>query len=560
MLPQRHGDTEKRVLKDMKYSGESYRFGEIRKSLLLSLCLCVSVVISLSCGSKPTDPRAVIPADSLVYLETSDLGKMIEAITSNPQFLELAKSKPDTSVLNGMKLSVAVTGFQTSEEEISDQNAILNFKPRFVAVVETNAWNYQALSFADNKLGEFINEIYDGEVELVTSDKHGGKYFTWTAKDGRKAYALVRGSLILFGNDESALDRCVGVMNGEADSIAKNPKVAELSADALASGYVSKDGVGQIANIAGVSLAMAAGEESEVKSFISRVVPEIVRNSVTEVSWTARKAENDRIEDRYLFSLSPDTARVLGETIIPGGDEQNANFARSVPKEFVSATRYDLKGPQVAWRSFLLTARTKTDDVSGALLTEFSSSLFESYGIEDPELFLKSVSGSIQTVRFDADGDDVVVIARIVDPESIKKAVTKELNLSKLPLPTPSYPLNGPEWIAHSTDGELSVAADGNVILIGGTESVKKCLAANVEPSIEADSLRSSDAAVVTIGREVDPQANLVSVLAGKKKDDVSSMQSYLTETRFNQNGMERRTVSDFGLIGAIIGQLDRGN
>src|SRR5687768_7836396 len=88
----------------------------VRTLLFISLRLCVSAVVaaSLSCGAKPTDPRTVMPGDALVYLETRDLGKTLEAVTDNPNFQQLAKTKPDLSALNGISLSVAVTGFETS--------------------------------------------------------------------------------------------------------------------------------------------------------------------------------------------------------------------------------------------------------------------------------------------------------------------------------------------------------------------------------------------------------------------------------------------------------------
>lgn len=554
-------------INDMKIPDAFCRSYIHGKYSLLSLCLCVSVVVTLACGSKPTDPRTAIAADSLVYLETSDLGKVLEAITSNPKFQELAKTKPDTSALNGVRVSIAVTGFQTTEEAASEDHAVLSFKPRFVAVAETNAWNYQALSFAENKLGEFVNDIYDGEVELVTTDKHSGKYFTWTARDGRKAFALVRGSLIFFGNDETAIDNCVNVMSGGAESIARNAKVSGLPAGSLASGYVSKEGVAQVANIAGISLALGVGEETEVKNFIARIVPEIVRNSVTEVAWAARQLEDGRIEDSYTLSLELDTAKVLSETIIPGGAPEQ-EFTGFIPKEFVSATRYNLKDPQIAWRSLLLTARTKTDQVSGSLLTAFSSSLFEPYGIENPELFLSGVSGSLQTVRLDAEGEEVVAIAHVKDAESVRASLAKELNLAKFPIGNGTVRAKPPspfETIWRSEDGELAATIYQEMIVIGDAAGVDKCKTAYVATTnAAADSvvspLRSSNAAIVTIGSEADPQARLVTVLGGRKEGNDVLIKNYVTETRFNKNGIERRTVSDFGLIGTIIERLDPGN
>ena len=532
----------------------SYRFST---PFLLSLCLFTSAVLILSCSSKPVDPRTLIPADSLVYLETSDLGKVLDAITSNPKFQQLAKTKPDTSALNGIKLTVAVTGFQTSEEPAAEGNAVLNFKPHFVAVAETNAWNYQALGFTENKLGEFINEVYGGEIELVTTDKHGGKYFTWTAQDGRKAYALVLGSLILFGNDESAIERCVTVQSGDGESIAKNPRVAAFATDSLASGYVSKDGVAQIANIAGLSFATGASEEGEVKSFIARVLPEVVRNSVIDAVWTARQLENGRVEDNYTFSLADDAAKVFAETIVPGADP-DPDLSRFVPKEFVSTSRYSLKDAQIAWRGVLLTAQSKTDSISGNLLTAFSSSLFEPYGVEDAEMFLSSVGSALQTVRFDAEGEEVAVITRIRDLEKLKRSLAKELNISK----TPAAFENAQIW--RSEDGEVTAAilGDNSRLIIGESASVEKCLKATNSGeslvTIAADSrITASNAAVVTTGDYTDSNAELIKTLSDRK-DNSPLVQSYVTETRFNQKGMERRTVSAFGVIGTIIGKLDK--
>ena len=531
------------------------RLAERSIKLFVFVCFHLWLLFLISCGSKPTDPRTVIPADSLVYLETSDLGKVLHAITTNPKFLQLAKTKPDTSALNGISLSIAVTGFQASEEEAADEKTIGHIKPRFVAVAETNAWNYQALSFAENQLGEFINEIYGGEIELETTDKYGGRYFAWTARDGRKAFALVRGSLVLFGNDETGIENCVNVLNGGAESIAKHPKVSTLAPDLLASGYISKDGVAQIANIAGVSFAMGASEEGEVKSFIARILPEVVRNSITEVTWTASLTDDGRVEDRYLLSLADDMVKVFGDTIVPGSDA-DLDMSRFIPKEFVSTTRYNLKDAQIAWRSLLLTARTKTDQVSGSLLAGFSDSLFEPYGVDDPEMFLSGVGTALQTVRFDVEGEDVAVTARIRDPEKFRRSVAKELGISR---PAAHFE-NADLW--RSEDGELAVAIVDNRLVMGDAGSVEKCLKArnggeNLVTIAANSRLLASNAAVVTTGDDADNNAELIKALS-ERKDNSPLVQAYLTETRFNQNGMERRTVSDFGLIGTIVAKLDR--
>ncbi|MEP6789677.1 MAG: hypothetical protein ABJB40_14655, partial [Acidobacteriota bacterium] len=50
-------------------------------SLSAFICVHLWLILLTSCGSKPTDLRSVIPADSLIYLETNDLGNALRAVT-----------------------------------------------------------------------------------------------------------------------------------------------------------------------------------------------------------------------------------------------------------------------------------------------------------------------------------------------------------------------------------------------------------------------------------------------------------------------------------------------
>ena len=262
----------------------------------------LAILFVVSCGSKPTDVRAVMPGDAQVYLEANDVGKALRAVTEHEAFRKAAKTSPDLSVLDGVKLAIAVTGFKKEDEQADDEQVVGKVIPQFVAAAETNAWNYQAIGFTENKLGEFVNDIYGGGVQLERFPRHEGDYFIWTAQDGRKAYGLVIGSLVFFGNDESALEKCIAVRKGEGDSFAAVGKLP--AGEHLASGYVSPEGIGQISNIAAIQLAIGSGEEEESRRFIAAVLPEIIRNSIKEVTWTASKTETG-ITDRHLLTLEP---------------------------------------------------------------------------------------------------------------------------------------------------------------------------------------------------------------------------------------------------------------
>ncbi|HEX8636723.1 MAG TPA: hypothetical protein VF692_01575, partial [Pyrinomonadaceae bacterium] len=433
----------------------------------ISLFFCASL-INLSCRSAPIDLRAFVPADTLVYLETVDLARTLDALTENKAFETLAKNKPDFSALENMQLAVVVTGFETSEQQITGENAVLNFKPHFVAVAETHTWNWQAVRFTENRLGEFVNETYGGEVGLETVDKNGGRSFVWTAADGRKVYAFVENSRIFFGNDESAIEKCLSAARGETESLAKSGK-SFAAENALAVGYVSGEGVAQIANIAGVSTAIEAADEDESRSFIAGVLPQLVRNSVKEIVWTATKTTNG-IEDKYAITTAPEVVSVLRETLVSAKAAQT-NSAEFLPLEITSATRYDLRDPPIAWRSLLLVAAKQTDAVTGKILAEFSGALLGAYGVTDAETFLAAIDSPIITAQFDADGEKSVVIVGVKDAELLKKSIA-EVNFNASP-----EKFAGADVLA-SADGEIAAAFAENKLVLGDAESVRKCLEA----------------------------------------------------------------------------------
>jgi len=525
----------------------------------LSVCICVYLWLILlsSCGSKPTDLRTLIPADSLVYLESNDLGAVMKTITDRPAFREAAKTVPDFSVLNGVKLAVAVTGFETKEQPVTDEAAVLNFQPRFVAILETNAWNYQALAFTEQKLGEFINNVYGGEVLLETSDKHDGKYFVWKANDGRKAYALVQGSVVFFGNDETAIEKSLAVKRGEADAISKNPKIT--NGDRLAFGYVSPDGVAQIANVLGVKYASEASDEPEVRSAVSGLIPQILRNSVKEVVWEASKHENG-IEDKFSVTLDADLANVFSETLILG---TRPEYSRSsifdvIPESFSSVTRYSLKNPRIAWRSVLLATTNGMDQLTGSLIVSLSKGLFEPYGIEDPEKFLGSIEPALITVRLDNDGQRIAVIVNAT-ARDFYESISKDINF------------NGPPDEQYE-EGQYRVSKDRNLAInsrsgefdiLGNPAAVSQCTQAygitrNWANDPVLAGLLDSRAPAVTVGFDSEVTREIVKALDEANSTETSPRSRYFTETNFNRNGIDRRMISDFGLIGWIITQFDK--
>jgi hypothetical protein len=532
----------------------------------LSLCLCVSAV-NLSCTTtKPTDMRSLAPADALIYFETNDLAAALQPIIDSKPFNEVAKSKPDFSALKGVQLAVAITGFETSEEKVDDEQVIGRIEPHFVAIADTHAWNFQAVGFAEQKLGSFVEKLNDSQPTLEKSDKHGGKYFTWTDDDGSKALALVIGSVIYFANDESSIEKCLAVRRSESDNITKTGNVQPAEPTTLASGYVSPDGIAQISNIVGVQFAAESSNEPEVQSAVAGILPQLIRNSITEVNWTATRMEQG-IEDKYLISMPPDMAKVLNDAFAAGNDSTanslNNVLAAQLPAITESATRYNLKDPQLALRSVLQIAEKQLDSFAGKALSEFAALWFEPYGIDDPELFLSSLGGESQanrniiTARLDSENDEVVVVAARGADQATIKSLSSDLR------PVKEYKEHGLIfWSLWSTEADdIQVIFDGDLIKLGSKEDLSKVNGVTTFDlsDIRTDDLRklaSSNSPIVTFVRDHESARQVADVILATPSEGTKPVSTYFTETRFTKSGIERRTVSDFGLIGSIIAQL----
>jgi len=534
----------------------------------LRLCVFAFLLFLISCQSKSTDLRTLAPAETLIYLETADLSKTLDALTESKAFQEAAKSKPDFSALGNVQFAVAVTGFEASEKKITAENSVLNFKPRFVAVADTHTWNWQTLSLTENQIGNFVKETYGDETHLEKSDKNGGKWFAWTAKDESKVFAFVEGSQIFFGNDAAAIEKCLAVKRGEADNLLKNEALSRAyaanSANNLAFGYVSPEGVAQISNLAGVLAASEASEEAEGQSFIARVLPQILQNSVREISWTATKTEKG-IEDKYSISLTTETASVVKETLVPAAQTQSKMIAL-IPPDAFSVTRYNLQNPQIAWRSLLLVTGKNADAMSAKILIAFSGSLLEPYGITDAETFLSAVDSKIWTVNFDAEGDKSIVAVSYksdAELEKLKKSVAG-IDFKK---PSETVPV-GAAWTSEDKEVTFFLTATlsgERFLILGDSESVKKCIEANFSYlNKEANSqyrgfydkfAENNNAVALTYGR--DSVEKTIDVLGERKTENMQMLAIFTTETRFNAQGIERKTVSDFGLIGTILEQFE---
>jgi hypothetical protein len=99
-------------------------------------------------------------------------------------------------------------------------------------------------------------------------------------------------------------------------------------------------------------------------------------------------------------------------------------------------------------------------------------------------------------------------------------------------------------------------------LILGDSETVQKCARSNFnylynegQPGnrVFYDTFLDNSNVAVTYGKE--PTARVVTALSDSNERN-GSLQTYTTETRIGESGIERRTVSDFGLLSSIIAQM----
>ncbi len=506
-------------------------------------------------NQKKKELSSLAPRSALAFIESGDLSKTLNSLTANRSLQEHTTQFKDFSFLKNIQIAIIVNNFQTSEQNQIGDNAILNFKPQFVVVAETHLWHWQAVSLVENQLGNFVLEKFGADVELKQYEKDSGGWFEWTAKDARKAFALVDGGRIYFANNKDSINESLFVSSGKTESLKTNDSFnrayASKPENNRAFGYISANGLAQIANYVSISLAVNATESETGRSFFVSVLPKILHNNTGEIIWTATETEN-KMTDNFAIASKIDSTNILKNTDSISV-KPKLDLLQFVPTDILSITRYNLQNPSQAWRNMLSVIAQNVDRQSEKVLLPVSNNLLNSYAIADADSFLAGVDSDVLTLRFDAENDKSAIIAFIRDTAKIKKSIIDQINFR---IPPKNY--NDAE-IWESADHKISAAFVGNILILSDTESVYQCLMAksngrNFTQNPFYKQFSESKATATTFG--VDPNAvkNISALLgSGYSNGEKEAVNYYLTETSFTEKGIERKTVSDFGMIGTIL-------
>ena len=522
--------------------------------LFSTVLLCSILILLTSCSSDATDFATLAPSDSLVYIESKDIGSALGAIGGSVELRKVVEEGPDFSSLDGIRVGLFVTGLDVNENPVSESGSELRLRPRFVAVAEGVSWFWSPESFLDGPLRGFVTKSYGKEIKSEEFDEKDGRVTAWKSPDGRGAYAAVRGNLVFFSNDRDAILSVLATRRGERDNISGNSALQRARVtDGIASGYVSPAGVLQLSNFVGISTALSTTDDDEGRSFIARIVPDLVRSNVKEILWTARLGEQG-IEDSYEVVLAEKVAEEM--SVAAQSVERNSeDMIALIPSTAQSVTRYGFASPAIAWSTLLKNLSDSTDVLNGTVLTRAADGILAPYGIVSASTLVAGVSGPIFTMSLDDSGDQVVALFKVRDIESVRSVTV--IDFSK----APSLQEGFETWV--SDDGDFAYAQKGEIVMVGEADSVMSSITlkpagVSLAKSRFFSDFLSANGASVTIGKDAEALDRMAKALSLKTKGAVGSV-DYLVSTKFDRRGMTRVTVSPFGLLGSLISQFSAG-
>jgi hypothetical protein len=132
-----------------------------------------------------------------------------------------------------------------------------------------------------------------------------------------------------------------------------------------------------------------------------------------------------------------------------------------------------------------------------------------------------------------------------------KAFASQEIDLTK-----PSEKIGAADsWL--SQDSDLRVIIKGSTLVVGDPEEVLKFVGSGeFQRSTLFSLFAATTAASVSFFNDTATVTRVANVLSESKPTDPVIAAFSLTETRFNQKGIERRVVSDLGMIGTMISQF----
>lgn len=521
------------------------------------------------------DMAAYAPSDSLVYLECNNLLDIGEAVVNTAAWNEFRpllgindRSLPGkwvrglitwtgigptpTVILARTQVAVVVLELGATEKDES-----LTIKPEAAILLETHTSERRIRPVVEDALRRFAASAMQGAT-LQRRTVSDAEFIVWSAPDqNRQIVATINGSLVIVGNNERAVQTCLDVQRGLRPNLQSHQELQQMrttlkAEQSLAFGFVSSANSGRLISAAAPLVTGTAPGDLRFDRLIAAGASRVLGS----VGWSSGPV-NGGIEDRYLFVLTPNLVSRLRSFFKP--TQQRTSVLDVVPDDVHSVTVYKFEDPFATWQAVQTGVSTQLDTLSTIVFTSVLKASLSSYGIEEPDKFLRTVGPELITTRLRPESERSVLIGAVRDEVALRQVLFGQSGGGP----------KGPAEVMGIPNKETAASFLNGNVLVGPEPDVRLSVsdAQNALGQLQRleDFLRdSSSAGVATATRDDDRVLSFMEAVrringagapanAEQLSRKLDSLPYSVTQTTLGEQGLERRTKSSFGQFGSLL-------
>jgi hypothetical protein len=392
---------------------------------------------------------------------------------------------------------------------------------------------------------------------------NGVEFVEWKDKEGsRQIIAAIVGSVVAVGNTEAAVQQVLDSAARRTPSLKDDANLQRLRREfeanqSLTFGYVPQE---KSAHLLSFAVPLIFGRPPSDAGF-QRVVTTGAARLFGSIAWGSRTFRNG-IEDRYVISLQPSVFDQL-QAAFSQGTSAKVNSHR-LPDSAYSVTYYRFENPSLAWEGLKTSISSNVDALSAVVFSSLLKTSLTSYGVHEPEQFLRSVKGEILTLRLDRDGEHTMLIAGVKDREALRGLIAKSMKIQT----------GTDEGIELFADAEAEVGASlfDDVVILGTLADVRLYTENNVPYTrLDEEQMRritffaplSNPGPILTYSDDSDRVRRFLSTMMaanGTPAEELVNIEPAIaklpysaTETRIVGQRLERITRSPLGQFSTLL-------
>jgi hypothetical protein len=529
-------------------------------------------------------------ADSLAYVEVNDLAQVFQGVENTQAWRALSASigappilgsnrwwarlaswtgigSADVILLSRSQAAVIFSGAQGAQD-----GTTLTIKPLITVIIETHTSQWRMRGAMERHIEELARRVYRNPV-FVRKQANAVELQEWLSDDA--SHQIVTSfvdTTVVIGNDEGSVLRSIEARNGMRPSLQQSNELTDVrrnldSSSASAFGFVLQSGVKSF--LQAYALYRSGPSADNVTS--ARIFADTFGSVVENVGWSANFRDG-MVEDRCSIKLADDVANKMSADLSPDRVIDLTKLLY-VPPEAQSFTVYQLHDPAGFWTDLNAVLSSHADVIGSIAARPMLRGLLKSYGIDDADIFARSIGSRLQTIRLE-DNSPSVLLVQTYDPAGLKKSIAPRFGA-----PAKIEKVDDVELVL-SNDNQLAATFIDNDFLIGPVEAVRRCLMTKKESKTMSSRETFRKAAqLVDVSKPVtaisftDDQQSAISFVETFTKEDRSPFSTNAEAIKagartlppavsvlvFKGSAIQWTSRSSFGIGGSFVAQLYPG-